>query len=89
MDTQDFDKLLLDLRNAPSSAPGRLAGNVISRLGPPAESLRTLFLSGVLACLAGVTVSAVISLEVVRERTGTMPPELTLFSKGIGPFASL
>ncbi|HQW28853.1 MAG TPA: hypothetical protein PK529_06685, partial [Verrucomicrobiales bacterium] len=77
MDTQDFDKIFLELRNSPPSAPARLAGNVISKLGPPAESLRTLFLTGVLACLTGIVVSAVISLGVVREKPGTAPPELT------------
>ncbi len=89
MDSRDLDKLFLQLRNEAPFAPDRLAGNVILRLGPPVESLRSLFLAGVATCLAGVILSATISRQVVKEDAVTAPPELGLFSMGIGPLASL
>jgi hypothetical protein len=51
--------------------------------------VRTIFLGGICACLTGVILSTAITLEVARDTAIPAPPQLTLFSEGIGPFASL
>jgi hypothetical protein len=89
MDTPDLDLLLQSLRTNAPVAPSFLSGKVISRLGPSARNVRTIFLGGICACLTGVILSTAITLEVARDTAIPAPPQLTLFSEGIGPFASL
>jgi hypothetical protein len=89
MDTPDLDQLFHRLRcNAPD-APPTLTGDVLSRLGPSAAQVRSIFFAGLCGCLAGVFLSATITLKVARDSAPPAPPQLTLFSEGIGPFASL
>jgi hypothetical protein len=89
MDTPDLDQLFHRLRcNGPDASP-TLSGEVLSRLGPSAVQVRSIFFAGLCACLAGVSLSAAITLKVTRDSVATAPPQLTLFSEGIGPFASL
>ena len=89
MNPSELDLVLLRLRTTAPAAPSALAGNVLSVLGPPAQQVRTIFLGGLCACLAGVILSTAITLEVARKNVAPTPPQLGLFSEGIVPFASL
>jgi hypothetical protein len=89
MDTPDLNQLFHRLRcNAPD-APPTLTGDVLSRLGPSTVQVRSIFFAGLCGCLAGVFLAATITLKVARDSVTAAPPQLTLFSEGIGPFASL
>jgi hypothetical protein len=89
MDTPDLDQLFHRLRcNAPDASP-TLTGDILSRLGPSAVQVRSIFFAGLCTCLAGVSLSAAITLKVTRDSVTAAPPQLPLFSEGIGPFASL
>lgn len=89
MDTPDLDLLLHRLRTDSQTTPPSLTANVISRLGPSAQNVRAIFLGGICACLTGILLSVAISLEVARDISASAPPQLSLFSEEIGPFASL
>lgn len=89
MDTPDLDQLIHRLRTDAPGAPSTLTSDVISRLGPATAQVRTIFFAGLCGCLAGVFLSATITLKVARDSVTAAPPQLTLFSEGIGPFASL
>jgi hypothetical protein len=89
MDTPDLDQLLHRLRTDAAGAPSTLTSDVISRLGPATAQVRTILFAGLCGCLAGVFLSAAITLKVARDSVTAAPPQLPLFSEGIGPFVSL
>jgi hypothetical protein len=90
MDTPDLDLLLHRLHTDRTAAPSSLCGNIISRLGPSAQSVQSAYIAGICACCAAVIISVAISLEVARDaEVVTAPPALSLFSDGAIPFASL
>lgn len=89
MNDADLDRLLCDLPLSNPDSPTGLTESVMARLGPPVVQVRKIVWAGVSACFLSVLVAAGIALASVPERQLAAPPELTLLTRGAGPFASL
>lgn len=89
MTPSDLDRLFRQLRETAPETPAGLASGVLSRLGPPTAQVKTVLYAGAASCLVAVALAALIGASVRDAPVETVPPELTLLTRGAGPLASL